>query len=1115
MVEAGSPVTIHDVFEHRVRLLPDEIAVSHGDVSVTYGALDAAAERTAVRLRSLGVGTEVVVAICLPRGVDVVIAILATLKAGGAYVLLDRDLPRARRELILNETLAAVVIVPDGGDDGSWRSDRHAPAVICVEKRSEQLQAPANENRSRKELCSAKSAAYVIYTSGSTGLPKGVVVEHAAIANYVRVMSERVQFGEHTAFAIVQSLAFDLALTALYGALLNGHRLVMVSEDDSMDPVALARVFAERQVDCLKITPSHLAALVTAGKGTTIVPHRCLIIGGEPCQRSWLESIQALAPTCAVFNHYGPTETTVGVAMYRLNGTAPGEVRVPLGLPLANSQLYVLDRRLRLVPSGIEGELYIAGAGLARGYLNRAALTAERFVANPYGAPGTRMYRTGDIVRRRQDGMLDFVGRADMQTKIRGYRVEPGEIEAALREDAAVADAVVVVRGQEGEQQLVGYVVPQPGRGVDGRALRQRLAARLPAYLVPAALVVIDRWPLTPHGKIDRSALPPADLSVGVESYRPPRTQVESQLCGLIADVLGVPQVGLDDDFFAAGGDSIMSIQLVSRARKAGLRLTPRDVFQHPTVEALAAVAQSEPETAVLPDWPTGGMPLTPIMRRLEEHVRRAAVASAPSSWPAWMDRYHQSVLLEVPADIGVADLNAAFDAVIAHHDILRLRLRADAGGGEWRIDVPPVASGAHTSRVRRVPVAELSDEQLAAVRRMEATAAVSRLQLAAGDLVQVVWFDRGPALAGQLLVVVHRLAIDAVSWRILLPDLRLAWEAIKSGRPADLGAKGISFRGWAQRLEAEAQHPDRHGELSYWRDVLRTTDPLVAGSLDPRRDLTGGAEQLRLILPAEITRALLSDLPAKFYAGINDVLLTGLIVALAEWRGATPRSSDAVCIEFESHGREEIHPGLDLSRTVGWCTSVYPVRLGPERLDVTDARTGGPALIRTLKTVKEQLRQVPGAGLGYGLLRYLNAGTRAELAPLATPQLGFNYLGRLGATFTRGTWQALPGAAAAGPPAEMPLVHPIAVNAMALETPAGPQLHAHWSWAPALVSTPAGRRLADLWFEVLTTLARETAQPGVGGRTPSDVPLVKLTQTELELLEVRYGRARSPRASI
>ncbi|MGH3971721.1 MAG: amino acid adenylation domain-containing protein, partial [Pseudonocardiaceae bacterium] len=681
-------------------------------------------------------------------------------------------------------------------------------------------------------------------------------------------------------------------------------------------------------------------------------------------------------------------------------------------------------------------------------------------------------------------------------------------------------DAVFLTGGQAAGAALTGLYQPAVSRrgvltsftndpavsrdiGALVTSVRNFVSARLPDYMVPALFVVLAALPLTLNGKVDRRALPAPEVGVA-GSGRAPRTSREQLLCELCAELLNIPAVGVDDNFFELGGDSIVSIQLVSRARSAGLVFTPRDVFQQKTVAGLAAVAADAEEVACgVGDVGIGAVALTPIMHAL-------AARGGP------IEGFHQSVVLCVPAGLALDQLVAAVGVVVDHHDVLRSRFIRSVGKDgpqPWSWEITPLGTVDVADVVHRVDVTGVAGDELPAVIRQQAAAAQSRLDPWAGVMMQVVWCDAGPHRPGRLLILIHHLVVDGVSWRILVPDLAAAWKAVMSGQRPRLPAVGTSFRRWAQHQLDWAQDPARRDEVPVWVVGRDGADPLLTDRvLDPARDVVGTRGSLTVTLPPEQTVALLNRVPAVFHGGVNDVLLTALAVVMADWRHRHGRGTGtAVLVDVEGHGREDIVEGLDLSGTVGWFTSMFSVRLDPG-VGVEQVKTGGPALGKALKRVKEQLRALPNNGVSYGALRYLNPQTGPALADLDRPQIGFNYLGRFTAparTETAGTTQwavaAETGVLGGGADPGMPLVHGLELNAVTSGDPAGMQLHACWSWAQELWSESDVQELAQAWFRMLDLLVAYADQPGVGGHTPSDFPLVALTQDDIDECEALW----------
>ena len=1071
----GPERTLDEAFAAAVRRAPASPAVRCGTDQLSYAELDARATAVACTLVELGVRPESRVAVALPRSVDLVVALLAVIKAGGTYVPLDVDAPAARLAHIIGDS-APVCVLTD-------TPDRMAHGqLVLLDDAARRIGAPVLPATG----VTADNAAYVIYTSGSTGVPKGVAVTHRNVAALFAAASERYDFTADDVWTMFHSAAFDFSVWDLWGPLLHGGRLVVVEQAVARDPERFVELLATERVSVLNQTPSAFYPLIQAlPQGAEwLLALRYVIFGGEALDVRRLADWYERYPSAQLVNMYGITETCVHVSHRPLSASDTAAADSVIGGPLPGLRIHLLDNTLAPVPTGVVGEVYVAGGQLARGYVGRPGLTAGRFVANPFDAAGERLYRSGDTAMWSETGELVYVGRSDAQVKVRGYRIELGEVESALAALPQLANAAAAVRTDgTGRARLVGYLV---GRGaVDTAQVRDQLAQRLPDYMVPSALVALDALPLTVNGKLDRAALPaPAEA----EGSTPPVAAAEGgegsaadaggdtagMLAALCTEILGTA-VGVDDDFFAAGGDSIVAIQLVNRARRQGVRITPQQVFVERTPAALAeavgpVAAETQPGADDAgPDL--GELMLTPIAQRLSELGGN-------------IDRFNQAELLRTPVGISESALTAAIDAVIARHDALRIRLQRPAPT-LWSLEV--AASTAFS--LHRVDATQLNDDELRTAIGAESDAAAERLAPDAGAVVQAVWFDRGVGQQGRLLLVVHHLAIDGVSWRILLDDLAEAAD----GRA--LAPVPTSLRSYARRVNENAQQAARLAEFEHWTSILAPGGELDAQANAVNRT-AGATRDHELHLTAAETVPLLTTVPALANADITETLVAALHIAVRRWRER--RGGDATAplvLDLERHGRDGWDEDLDLSRTVGWFTAIAPVRLPTIATDDH---------VAVLKDVKERLRAAPDGGLGFGQLRYCNPRTASALGRLANPQLLFNYLGRWAADSTE-DWASAPevDALRVDPSPDLGTPYLLEVNAICDETVDGPRLRATLTYADGELDAAGVTELGDQWLSALRELGDLGRAVGdgvtTGTLTPSDLPLVSLSQDQID----------------
>ncbi|WIY74457.1 non-ribosomal peptide synthetase [Streptomyces anulatus] len=1048
--------TVMELFHEQARLRPDAVAIVDEHRSLTYREAARLSAQLAHHLIERGLGPEEVVGISLGRSAEMVVGLLAVLRAGGAFVPLDPQWPATRRAVVVEDARVVLQLNSTG------KTDAGEPDAVAVDLGAWKY--GAHPVDAPEVTVPGASLAYVIFTSGSTGRPKGAMIRHEAISERLLWQSaEILHFGHDDASLFKAPLSFDISVNEIFLPLVTGGRLVILRPGGERDPHHLLGVIAEQRVTFTYLVSSMLDVLLEiAGDSGRLDSLRHVWCGGEVLTPELYERFRDRLDI-PLYHGYGPAETTIGVSHVIYRGAAT-RLSTSIGRANPNTQLYVLDDELRPVPVGVGGELYVGGLLLGRGYVGAPSLTASRFVANPFASDGSRLYRTGDLARYAPDGSLDFLGRADNQVKIRGMRLEIEDVEASLAEHPGVRHTCVVAKKNTvGGTYLVGYVIPSGGhQDLSADDVKAWAAANMVEYMVPTHLVVLTEFPLTANGKLDRKALP--EPSVGDGAPVAPATENERLVCEAVARVLRLDSVGADEDFFQLGGDSILAISLLSALREVGLHVSARQIFTNTVVGALAAVASDESAAAVdHGDVGTGTVVGSPIVQWLGETTDA-------------IDGFVQSVVLNTPAELTADALDDILAAVLARHDMLRARL---VRGERWGFDIPPAGRTASCWEPSDAPPADC------------VALATAALDPDDGVMLRAVWRRE----ARQLVLVAHHVVIDGVSWRILMDDLATAWRQHSADAPVDLPPVGTSFRRWTQLL----------GRASFDADREHYATPLPAADAPiGRRALTAAdtvaRERTRAVsVGPGTTAALLGEIPAKFHAGVNDVLLTALAVALARWRRERGQDQTFAHIELEGHGREGrfVTPTAgfepELSRTVGWFTTLFPVVVDP---GAAPDPTAPAYLAAALKAVKEDLARVPSNGVSYGALRHL----AGEVPAGPAPQVLFNYLGRFDAG-TSGDWQLSSTTGQLGEKRDPSMRLPRALEFNAIAEPdanGAYELVTTISWPEDLFTEEDITALGDHFRSALTSLAALEA----GGHTPSDFPLVPLTQADVDALD-------------
>ncbi|UOY05743.1 amino acid adenylation domain-containing protein [Muricauda sp. SCSIO 64092] len=1062
-----SEKTLVDLFEQQARSTPEHVALVYQDRTLTYRELDRRSNQLARYLKGQGSGPEALVGICIERSLEMVIGILGILKSGGAYVPMDPDYPSQRIGYMLEDSQIRLLLSSSGSIENVPDMGH---STVLLDRDWALISEESTRKLSRKS--SSDNLAYVIYTSGSTGQPKGVMVEHASISNEIQYYSELFEFGTEDRQLLLANYAFDASVEQIFLPITNGGALVLISNEDMLSPEKFEDSLDHFGITHFQATPSLLKT-ITPRKYSKL---QRVCSGGEVCPPDlavrWSAHVK-------FFNKYGPTEAAVNSTYYSYSKKNPGIPSIPIGKPLANVQLYVLDSNECLVPIGVPGELHIGGVGVARGYLNRKELNHQKFITHPQSKNNQRLYKTGDLVKWLPDGNLLYLGRTDTQVKIRGYRIEVEEIEIAIQNLGLVSAVSVITRSDENShERLIAYVIDK--EGFSREEAQKKLSASLPEYMVPAIWIKLKEFPLTPNGKVDRNSLPhPERLDLTTSEYVAPETTAEKNLAEIWKALLSLDSVSVHDNFFELGGDSIIAIQVVSRAKRMGFNLQPRDLFEHQTIASLALIAKKESKLSSEQGRLSGPSGLLPAQQRYFETQHRTDVS------------YNQAVLLELSKDIGEETLQLVFKTLINYHDALRFSYAQDIEKNKWIQTYQENVSDFSTSDLSSYKGKQLQ-EQIAVV-CLEAQHSIS---LKNGNLSHFRWIKTsGNEPHNFLYIVVHHLAVDGVSWRVLLNDLSEMLSKPKIGK-FDLGYKGTSVRQWVNRLAEFSETPKVIDQLTFWESVQDSYNPLPTDYSLEEISTVADLKNYHTTLDPTLSKALLLEVNKAYTSEVTDLLYGALAKTLCDWTG-----HNEIVIGVEGHGREDIAEDIDISSTVGWFTNLFPALFQHE----PHYKEG-----HIIKSAKEQLSIFRDKGLGYSVLRYLHpsAELRAKLNRKDFDVV-LNYLGQLDNIIGENSIVRLADDPIASESnSALPINYKISVvGAIVNES-----LKLSWSYSRHEYEEKTIETIADAYISNLTALITYCGAKTTVEKTPSDsalAPEISFQEFD-EFLDVKEnGQAR------
>ncbi|WP_026579340.1 bacitracin non-ribosomal peptide synthetase BacC [Bacillus sp. SB47] len=1051
--------TVHQLFEHQAGKTPEQTAVVFADEKLTYRELNEKANQLARLLRDKGASAGAPVAIMIEPSLEMIISMMAVLKAGAAYVPIESEQLAKRTNEILSDSRAAILLVK-----GSVK-ENVAFAGEIVNVADGLIDAKAASNLSASGA--ADQNAYIIYTSGSTGKPKGVFIRHGNVVNYTAWFMKEAGLTENDKAMLVSSYAFDLGYTSIFSALLSGSELHIARKECYTNAHRALKYIKENGITYIKLTPSLFNIFVNDPGFSAEKPCaslRLVVLGGEMINTRDVETFYNQYPDHVVMNHYGPTETTIGsvfkvIDPEHLNSFKEYPV---IGTPIHNTNAYVLDENMKLLPEGVYGELCIAGAGVTGGYVNKPDITKEKFVEDPF-APHTKMYRTGDLARRLSNGNIELAGRMDSQVKVRGYRIEPEEIKNRLLAHDDIKEAFIAAReDHKGAKQLCAYFTANAELPFED--IRTYLMRELPEYMIPSSFVQIEKMPLSANGKIDTTALPEPQPGKETE-YEPPRNETEEKLVQIWEDVLGIDKIGITHHFFAAGGDSIKALQMISRLSREGLSLEMKDLFANPQIKSLSRYVKAETDKSASYETVEGEVLLTPIQQEYFSLNKTDR------------NHYNHAVILYRKNGFDESIVKRVFREIIQHHDALRTVFREE-GGKIIQYNRGP------GKKLFDLFVYDVSSEndQPQKVYQL-ATELQQSIDIKTGPLVKLALFKTNNG--DHLLIIIHHLVVDGISWRILFEDLALGYSQLSNGEKVEFYPKTASYQEYAHHITEYSKTEKLLGEKQYWLKAVCEDVKFLEMNEDAGVFKVEDSKTFSTELEKEETARLLRETNQAYRTEINDLLIAALLVAARDMTG-----QNKLRITLEGHGREQVADGIDISRTVGWFTSKYPVfiDLGQE----TD-------MSRTIKMVKEHLRNVPNKGIGYGILKYLTRDS--EIAKGATSPILFNYLGQLDEDINSGEFSSShlsPGEAAGK---GITREHPLEINAVVFRG----QLAIQTTYNTRAYSEDVVRTFAQKYKEALKAVIRHCAEREETEKTPSDYGDKGISLDQLEEIKLKY----------